>query len=143
MDDPIKALQNRNSAHGVVSMLALDDGKLLVLEREAFSPKMKFGSFVNHKIYMIDLTKARPVSLDTPMSVVTDDMVVKKELLVEFKTKLNLFRHNIANFEGMCLGPKLNDGRQTLLLIADSQNGKGNFLFHLKDYLGIYVFEGK
>ena len=27
-----------------------------------------------------------------------------------------------ANFEGLCAGPKLSDGRQVLLLVADSQN---------------------
>ena len=32
---------------------------------------------------------------------------------------------DLANFEGMCLGPTLPDGTRTLLLIADSQNGSG------------------
>lgn len=141
MDEPLKQQLSQNNAHGVASMLALDNGKLLVLEREAYSPKMKVGAFVNHKIYAVDLAQAHPVSLDTPMSEVSEAQVVRKELLVEFKTRLNVFRRNLANYEGMCLGPRLADGRQTLLLISDSQNGKGNFLFHLKDYLGIYVLE--
>lgn len=137
MDEPIKGQHKRNNAHGVASMLALDDGRLLVLEREAYSPKWKVGAFVNHKIYVVDPSKENPVSLDTPMADVTDEQVARKVLLAEFKTRLNLFRYNLANFEGMCLGPRLNDGRQILLLIADSQNGKGNFLYHLKDYIGI------
>lgn len=141
MDDPIKKKKNPNSAYGVASMLALDNGKLLVLEREAYSPKWKVGAFVNHKIYVVDLSQAKPVSLAQPMSQVTDDQVVRKELLVEFKTRLNVFRRNLANFEGMCLGPRLADGRQMLLLIADSQEGKGNALFHLKDYLGVYIID--
>ncbi len=122
-------------------MLALDNGKLLVLEREAYSPKWKVGAFVNHTIDVVDLAQAKPVSLAQPMSQVTDDQVVRKELLVEFKTRLNVFRRNLANFEGMCLGPRFADGRQTLLLIADSQEGKGNALFHLKDYLGVYIID--
>jgi hypothetical protein len=32
---------------------------------------------------------------------------------------------DLANFEGMCLGPTLSDGRRCLVLIADSQKGAG------------------
>ena len=46
---------------------------------------------------------------------------------------------NYANYEGMCLGPKLNDGRQTLILINDSQAGAGNSLYRLKDYIKIII----
>ncbi len=141
VDEPSKDHSKARGVHGVSSMLALDNGKLLVLEREGYSPKKKFGSFVNHKIYVVDLAGEKPVSLDTPMTEVPDELVVKKELLVEFKTKFSLFRRTLANFEGMCLGPRLADGRQTLLLISDSQNGMGNFFFHLKDYVGVYIFD--
>lgn len=141
IDEPTKGDKKGNGVHGVASMLALDNGKVLVLEREAFSPKRKVGAFVRHKIYIVDLPHEQPVSLTTPMSQVTDQQVVKKELLVEFKTSLTLFKRTLANYEGMCLGPRLDDGRQTLLLIADSQNGMGNFLFHLKDFVGLYVIE--
>ena len=46
---------------------------------------------------------------------------------------------NLSNSEGMCLGPKLNDGRQTLILIADSQNGMGNWMYHIKDHIRIVI----
>jgi len=141
IDEPTKGDKKGNGVHGVASMLALDNGKVLVLEREGFCPKWKVGAFVRHKIYIVDLPQEQPVSLTTPMSQVTDQQVVKKELLVEFKTSLTLFKRTLANYEGMCLGPRLDDGRQTLLLIADSQNGMGNFLFHLKDFVGLYVIE--
>ena len=39
----------------------------------------------------------------------------------------------------MCLGPKLANGRQTILLIADSQNRTGNAFFHLKDYIKVLL----
>ena len=32
---------------------------------------------------------------------------------------------NLANFEGMCLGPTLPDGSRCLVMIADSQKGSG------------------
>ena len=48
--------------------------------------------------------------------------VLKKTLLTEFRTKVNITRRNFANYEGICVGPKLSDGRQLLILVCDSQN---------------------
>ena len=64
---------------------------------------------------------------------------MEKQLVAEWKTTLSLFRSTLANYEGMCLGPKLNDGRQTLILIADSQNGMGNWMYHIKDHIRIVI----
>ena len=36
-------------------------------------------------------------------------------------TVLGASESGIANYEGMCLGPKLPDGRQVIILCADSQ----------------------
>ena len=47
--------------------------------------------------------------------------LLRKSLLCSFTTGAL----NLANFEGMCLGPVLPDGRRTLVLIADSQKGSG------------------
>ena len=139
LDEPISAGRRGNGVHGVASMFALDNGKLLVLEREGFCPRWKYGAFVNHKLYVVDPSQEQAIPLDTPMQRVAADWKVRKQLLVEFQTKLTLFSRTLANYEGVCLGPRLADGRQTLLLIADSQKGMGNFLFHLKDYVGVIV----
>ena len=40
-------------------------------------------------------------------------------------------------------GPKLANGGQTVLLVADSQNRAGNSLFHLKDYIKVLVISNK
>lgn len=48
--------------------------------------------------------------------------LLKKTLLMTFRTKFNLTRRNFANYEGICVGSKLADGRQLLILICDSQN---------------------
>ena len=42
-------------------------------------------------------------------------------------------RQNLANYEGMCLGPKQDGSRQCIILVADSQNRAGNAFYHLKD----------
>lgn len=91
-------------AHGLGTICALDDGSLLMLEREFYVPKKKLGAFVNCKLFHF-----RPGSPN-------------KKLLASWRTSLTLFRQDIANYEGMCLGPKLKDGSRVIILVADSQN---------------------
>ncbi|MDY3848377.1 MAG: esterase-like activity of phytase family protein [Prevotella sp.] len=111
--------------HGVSDLCALDDGRLLVMERELYVPHLRIGAWVHNKIYIVDPT----VKMTSPF--------IGKKLLTSFKTKFTGLKNNFANFEGMCLGPKLNDGRQTLILICDSQDQfKG-----LKDWLMTIVIE--
>lgn len=91
-------------AHGIGTICALDDGTLLVLEREFYVPKKKLGSFVNCKLFHFKPGET------------------KKELLASWRTSLTLFKQDIANYEGMCLGPRLKDGSRVLILVADSQD---------------------
>ena len=58
--------------------------------------------------------------------------MLPKQLLVEFTTRT----FGLANYEGMCLGPVLRDGRQTLILIADSQGGSGGLT---REYLKVVI----
>lgn len=95
---------------GVCGLAALEDGRIVVLERELYFPKKQIGSFCIVRLYLVDPSQHQPGE------------VLSKTLLTEFKTKFNLTRRNFANYEGICLGPKLSDGRQVLILICDSQN---------------------
>ena len=93
---------SRKHYHGVSELCVLDDGRLLVLERQLRVPRLKIGASATVRIY-----ETWP----------TDEPVLEKKLLTEFKTRLNLFSRKFANYEGMCQPfPEL------LLLIADSQN---------------------
>lgn len=140
--EPVTARKNKGQiVHGVPSLIALDDGRLLVMEREAYVARKRLGSFVRIKLFLVDPSQTAPTALDTPMTQVKGEQVLKKTLVGSFTTRLRLGKLNLANYEGMCLGPKLPDGRQTLLLIADSQNGSGNRFFHLKDYIRIYTLK--
>ncbi len=109
---------------GVSSLCALGNDRLLVLEREAKVTKLKIGSWVHCKLYVVHTAGEEGTLLD-------------KELLMEFRTKINLTRRNFANYEGMCLGPRLADGSRTLLMIADSQDQHGGIL---RDWLKVVVF---
>ena len=95
---------------GISAMTALPDERLLVLEREVYVPGggifEMMGAFTANNIYLIDPLHDK-------------SKVLEKTLLSRFYTNFL----NLANFEGMCLGPILPDGRQTLLLLADSQDG--------------------
>ena len=138
--DLIKATnKTATSLYGVPSLLALDDDRIIVMEREGCFPKQQYGSWVRIKLYIVNPRDSKPVSLDTPIERVGEDSYMKKEKICEFVTRLRLGKMNLSNYEGMCLGPRLNDGRQTLILIADSQNGMGNWMYHIKDHIRIVI----
>lgn len=96
--------------YGISALTALPDGRLVVLEREVYVPKGSvldmLKTFSCCSLFVID-----PLHDNSPE--------LKKTPLTQFYTSFM----DIANFEGMCLGPVLPDGRQTLLLLADSQDG--------------------
>ena len=63
-------------------------------------------------------------------------VAVAKKLLTEWTTAIGLLDYSIANYEGMCLGPKLADGGQVIVFVADSQNQYGGIL---KDWIRTLV----
>jgi len=95
---------------GVSAMAALDDGRIVVLEREVHKTPSGVGSFVHVKLYMVHPASQQPGEL------------LNKRLLAEFRTRINLTARSFANYEGLCAGPTLADGSQLLVLVADSQN---------------------
>lgn len=138
-DEPAIKHTPRLYAFGVPALTALDDGSLLVLEREFYVAQNYLGSYVKNKIFHVGSQALGSFRNEKNDKGGVQGLV--KSFLGGWTTHLNLTRHNIANYEGMCLGPKLKDGRQTILLISDSQGGYGNSLFHLKDYLRVGILE--
>ena len=49
-------------------------------------------------------------------------------MLCEWTTRVTILNHSLANYEGMCLGPKLSDGSQVIIMVSDSQNREGGIL---------------
>lgn len=134
MDAPTANNVARNYAMGVSELTALDNGNLLVLEREFYVPQNYLGAFVKCKIYEVSPDTAYSISQEEPLT--ASSPYLKKHLVYEFQTKLNLTNRSIANYEGMCLGPKLADGSQVLILISDSQNRYNGVL---KDWIKTIV----
>lgn len=106
LDMPLDDSPTNDDSHvfGVAELLSLGDGTLLVLEREFKMAGMKVGSWVMNKIFRI--TPGNP----------------EKTFVTGWRTVLGASDSGIANYEGMCLGPKLPDGRQVIILCADSQD---------------------
>lgn len=121
MDQPTAEAAYETYAFGVSALAALGNGHLLVLEREFAVPQSKLGAYVNCKIYDVapDVDSKDKLQWDKPLA---------KTLVAEWMTAIGLLDFSIANYEGMCLGPKLPDGRQTIILVADSQNQYANIL---------------
>lgn len=109
MPDPPEIPDSKGSrafVNGISAMTWLGNGRLAVLEREVYVPGggvfAMSGAFTRNRIYVVEPKRE------------TD---LEKRLITEFYTGA----FDLANFEGMCLGPKVGD-RQSLLLIADSQD---------------------
>ena len=126
MDQPSTHKKADIYVMGVSELCALPDGQLLVLEREAFIPKIKIGAFCKCKLYLINPLNSGEFSTDEKSSMKekfsSDTPFLKKRLLAEWKTGLSLSKRSFANYEGMCLGPKLEDGSQVVILLSDSQD---------------------
>ena len=138
MDMPTTMKTAQTYAMGVSELCVLPDGQLLVLEREAFVPKVKFGAFCNCKLYVVDPDKAKPYALDKPVE--PGAPYVEKRLLTSWRTTLSLFSQSWANYEGMCLGPRLDNGDQVLILVSDSQDGYAGVL---RDWFKTIVLSNK
>ena len=120
MDQPSTHKKADIYVMGVSELCVLPDGQLLVLEREAFIPKIKIGAFCKCKLYLINPLNSEEFSMKEKFS--SDTPFLKKRLLTEWKTGLSLSKRSFANYEGMCLGPMLEDGSQVVILLSDSQD---------------------
>ena len=126
LDAPAKtdaeAAAAKSYVFGVPALAALDDGRLLVLEREVYVPngstwEMLANSFTTIKIYAV-----HPAADGAG--------VLRKTPVKSFSTTAA----NLANYEGMCVGPVLPDGSACLVLIPDSQGGSGGLT---KEYVKV------
>lgn len=125
----------RYYCHGISALCALPDGRLIVMERELNVPRSYLGAKTRTKLYIV---KPEP-----SLKVNESSKALPKTLLCSFDTHLSLFKTAYANYEAMCMGARLADGRQTLLLLCDSQAGAGKGNRHLKDFIKVIVLPGE
>ena len=104
---------SRKYKSGISALCSLDDGRLLVLERQIRVPRLKIGARTVVRIYE---------------AIVSDTPIMEKRLVAELTGRLNLTSRRFANYEGLC---QTADGKW-VLLIADSQN---RYKHVLRDWL--------
>ncbi|WP_225890063.1 esterase-like activity of phytase family protein [Indioceanicola profundi] len=114
--DPVLAAPEPDGSfatNGLVEILALDDkGTLLALER-SFST----GQGNSIRLYQVSTAGADDISgIESLADLETPPQQVSKELVFDF-SDLGL---PLDNIEGMTLGPRLEDGRQSLILVSDN-----------------------
>lgn len=129
--------------YGIAALTALDDGRLIVLEREVCVPRSSPQEILANAFSQVKLYLVSPSGTD----------VLTKQLLHTFETRISMTGAGInvalANYEGMCLGPRLRDGRRCLILIADSQAGMAHLAQKLgqkritQEFVKVLVLEGK
>jgi hypothetical protein len=108
---------------GVVDLVALADGRLLVLERATFGARGNddLGGFVN-RIALVDPETGTNVMgrpLLTSLTRGEGYRPVQKDVLWD---RLFPLVDGPTNWEGMALGPVLADGSRSLLLISDNDS---------------------
>lgn len=138
-DAPVADRSGRAYAFGVSALTALPDGSLLVLEREFHVTKRYWGSWVKVRIYRVSPTDGQPLSAADGEAAAASRKALPKQLMAEWRSRFSPVNTRLANYEGMCLGPRLADGRQTLVLVSDSQGGAGRTPYRLKDFLRVLV----
>ena len=97
------------SRSGISELCVLDDGTVLVLEREfsvVLFPRLRC------RIYETDMYSAKNVIGSKNLSGLKDSEKVKKKLLYETV--------GFSMYEGMCVGPRLLDGSRMLVLVSDA-----------------------
>ncbi|WP_373998217.1 esterase-like activity of phytase family protein [Bdellovibrio bacteriovorus] len=109
---------------GVSEILALSENKLIVMERGVrVSPKNLLAKTT--KLYLADLTSGTDVSKLAQLGE-GPFKGASKTALIDFETDLTKSRpgKSVENFEAMAWGPKLADGRRSLLVMVDDNFSK-------------------
>jgi glycerophosphoryl diester phosphodiesterase len=108
---------------GLVDLLAVDRTTLLALERGYVSSASDPSQSENRiRLYRISLTGATDVSALESVKGRSEVVPVPKTLLMDLSQVEGLspeLAPSLDNFEGMVFGPRLPDGRASLLLVSD------------------------
>lgn len=134
LDKKRKSSEGAAYAWGVSEIVAAGGGRLLVMERDFYVPRLKVGASVRCRLYEVCPDDGKRISSDKAL---TDGFEpLPKRLVWENKTRLGLLARSLANYEGACLGPRLADGSRVLVMVSDSQ---GQYAGVLRDWFKTVV----
>ena len=120
---------NPFSTNGLVDLLAIDNrGTFLALERSFTTGLTGTGNTI--KIYEITLQGATDISTNVSLSSLTSEQLaaiapVQKRLLLNLDDLA--LPTGTDNIEGITFGPKLADGRQSIMLVSDNNFSAAQF----------------
>lgn len=121
----------RRADNGVSEVLALGNGELLVVERSG--REVGPGAFdFNVRLYLAMPASAPPVPDDRPLPAAPGALMRKRHLL----TLNDLDGPRVDNVEGAAWGPRLPDGRASLVLVSDD-----NFSAHQTTQFWLFAVE--
>ena len=119
----------RNADNGVSEILAVDAQRLLIVERAGVENAE--GLYVNHvRIYEMDVAGATDIK-DLPALKGAKYVPARKRLLLDLE-KIGLPR--VENLEGISWGPRLANGRRSLVMVLDDN-------FNAQQVTQLLVFE--
>lgn len=109
---------NYFAVNGVTEILEYAPEKFLVLERAYSAGYGPHGNTI--KIFQVDANNATN-TLDYESLRKVDYRKAEKKLVFNFKSvKERLTDEIIDNLEGMCFGPELSNGKQSLIVVSDN-----------------------
>lgn len=110
--DPVQAAPRRRGDNGISEILAVDNRRLLVLERSGVEDAQ--GRFAYHcRLYLVDMAKAENVAGRASLAG-SPPRGLTKRLVINFDRVAG----GAVNLEAMAWGPRL-AGRRILVLMAD------------------------
>ena len=107
--------------NGLTDLLALDDARLIALERACLQKPGTRMARNSARLYLVDVSRATDVA-EHVGEAIASAKPVGKTLLLDFDTLVKQFPPaltNLDNFEALAFGPSLPDGRRTLLVMSD------------------------
>lgn len=106
----------RYADNGLSEILAVDDRRLLALERSGVQGSD--GVFKFHiRLYEMDVSQASDIGRIPSLETATDVTPAAKRLVLDFDT---LGIDKVDNLEGVAWGPKLANGHDSLVFISDN-----------------------
>ncbi|MBL0881942.1 MAG: esterase-like activity of phytase family protein [Chitinophagaceae bacterium] len=98
--------------NGIPDIMDIGNNKLLVMERSFSTGRLA----CTIKIFMVDLNDAEDISSINSLKNNPPQKPLRKKLLLNLD-ELGIYTDNV---EGMCLGPRLKNGKRSLWMIADN-----------------------
>ena len=108
---------------GLSDMLAIDENTFYTIERSILPLAHKsvirlFKSTINDKT--TDITKLESIK-NLDLKTVDKELIADLE---EFKNQMAANFQSLGNIEGICFGPKLSNGHDTIILVSDNNFNK-------------------